>query len=505
MRAANLWRRLALSVLVGLGCGPVLSAHAVGAKPAAERPPTVVSVDVVVTGPQGEPVRDLRATEVHVFEDKKEQKILVFRPRERGLPQRALLGPNEFSNRSRPRVPPPTVVLLDLLNEWFSTGAEGGIEVGKALERLEPSERLSLYVLTRHVEFYPVRTLQQAEDDVAESRPPWTRTAVALMDMAMKAVVATRSAALDSGELRFDPTMKALQSFAARMAAVPGPKNLIWITHGVPMVVHDVSGEPVNVSSYVRNLAAALVRSHTAVYSVAQSAQGAAGGFDVSADMLREISSWTGGREYGSDNPEGAINDSIRDARGAYAVAFERGAQKRPPDYHKLQVTCDRKGTHVLARQGDVDAADMPLSEQEVLFAIDSAARATLDCTGIGLKAQIASAGAGSSAFHVSIHIDPRDALMRPGSEGRFHSPLLLVIAGYDEGGLKELPPPEKLDVSLTDQEYQSGVRDDVEVAKDITPSSSDRKIRCIVMDRELNAVGSVSVPLPGRGQGAGR
>jgi hypothetical protein len=25
------------------------------------------------------------------------------------------------------------------------------------------------------------------------------------------------------------------------------------------------------------------------------------------------------------------------------------------------------------------------------------------------------------------------------------------------------------------------------------------------VMDRELNAVGSVSVPLPGRGQGAGR
>jgi hypothetical protein len=37
MRAANLWRRLALSVLVGLGCGPVLSAHAVGAIPAAER------------------------------------------------------------------------------------------------------------------------------------------------------------------------------------------------------------------------------------------------------------------------------------------------------------------------------------------------------------------------------------------------------------------------------------------------------------------------------------
>ena len=136
---------------------------------------------------------------------------------------------------------------------------------------------------------------------------------------------------------------------------------------------------------------------------------------------------------------------------------------------------------------------------------MDSAARATLDCTGIGLKAQIASARAGSSAFHVSIHIDPRDALMRPGSDGRFHSPLLLVIAGYDEEGLKELPPPEKLDLSLTEQEYQSGVRDDVEVAKDITPSSSNRKIRCIVMDRELNAVGSVTVPLPGRGPGAGR
>jgi VWFA-related protein len=505
MSAAKLWRPLALSVLVGLGCGPVFSAHAVGAKPAAERPPTVVSVDVVVTGPQGEPVRDLRATEVHVFEDKKEQKILCFRPRERGVAQRALLGPNEFSNRSRPRVPPPTVVLLDLLNEELSTGASGGIEIGKALERLEPSERLSLYLLTRHAELYPVHSLQQAEADKAESRPPWTRGAAAVLDTAMRSVVAVRSNEFLSGNLRFDPTVQALRSLAARMAAVPGRKNLIWITHGVPIVTRDVSGEPIDLTAAVRNLAGNLVRSQTAVYTVAQSAQGVGVGFNVSADMLREVSNCTGGREYGSDNPEGAINDSIRDARGAYAVAFERGAQKRPPEYHKLQVTCDRKGTHVLARQGDVDAADMPLSEQEVLFAIDSAAGATIDCTGIGLKAQIASAGAGSSAFHVSIHIDPRDALMRPGSDGRFHSPLLLVIAGYDEEGLKELPPPEKLDVSLAEQEYQSGVRDDVEVAKDITPSSSNRKIRCIVMDRELNAVGSVSVPLPGRGQGAGR
>jgi hypothetical protein len=127
-----------------------------------------------------------------------------------------------------------------------------------------------------------------------------------------------------------------------------------------------------------------------------------------------------------------------------------------------------------------------------------------LDCTGIGLKAQISSAGAGSNAFHVSLHIDPRDALMRPGSDGRFHTPLLLVIAGYEDEELTELPPPEQLDVSLTAEEYQNGARDDFEVAKDITPSSSRRKIRCIVMDRELNAVGSVTVPLPGRSPGSG-
>jgi len=43
----------------------------------------------------------------------------------------------------------------------------------------------------------------------------------------------------------------------------------------------------------------------------------------------RETRGGTGGREYGSDNPEGAINDSIRDACGAYGLSYERGAQKR--------------------------------------------------------------------------------------------------------------------------------------------------------------------------------
>jgi hypothetical protein len=58
---------------------------------------------------------------------------------------------------------------------------------------------------------------------------------------------------------------------------------------------------------------------------------------------------------------------------------------------------------------------------------------------------------------------------------------------------------------SLNEKDYQDGARDDIELAKDIPLNQSIRKIRCIVMDRELNVTGSLTVPLPGRGQGSGR
>jgi VWFA-related protein len=395
------------------------------------------------------------------------------------------------------------VVLLDLLNEWHSTGAIGSFEIGKALQRLEPNERLSLYLLTRRAEIYPVYTLQRAEADVADSRPPWTRTAPTLLDAAMRSVPGTRSGALADAGLRFDPTIQLLRTLAAWMMAVPGYKNLIWITHGVPLSVHDL-GAPLDLSAYVRQLAAAMVRSHINVYSVDQSAQGAGGGFDVSADMLREISNWTGGRELASDRADDAIEEAIHDARGSYVLAYERTAQKHPPEYLKLRVICDRKGTHVLSRAGEVDAASAPLSDQEELDLIDASARAPLDSSDIGVNARLSASGASPSRAHLDIQVDARDLFLRQGVDGRFQGRLYRVLAGFDEDGLKELPPPEEWNVNLTAEEYQKGLRDGIDLATDVYPHQGIQKIRCLVMDRELNVTGSVTIPIPGRGDPSG-
>ncbi len=500
MRNKIPWRPLAV---MALACGASMAAYGGGAKPAVERPATVVTLEVVIAGPQGEHLADLRASEIHVFEDKKEQKILLFRPRQRGAPQRALLRPNEFSNHSRPILPPPTVVLLDLLNAQFSTGATGGIEIGKALEDLESSERLSLYLLTRHAEIDAVHSMQQADADVAESRAPWTRGAAGALDAAMRSDLAMRVGDLSYADLRFDPTVRALQSMGARMAAVTGHKNLIWVTHGVPLSIRDVAGQSIDLAPNVRKLAAYMARFHIAVYAVAQSAQGVGANFDLSSDMLREITSWSGGRDYASDNIRDAINDSIRDGSNGYVVAYERPAEKKPPQYHKLQLSCERKGTKILVRQGDVDAVDVPLADQDVRAAIEAAARATLDCQEIGVQALVSSTGASPAGRHVDIHIDPRDVLLRPGSDGRLHSQLFLVIAEYDESGLKQLSPPEPLDMNLPAEPDQTGAQEGYALTRDIPVSASVQQIRCIVMDRDLNAVGAVSVPLQGRGPGA--
>jgi hypothetical protein len=240
------------------------------------------------------------------------------------------------------------------------------------------------------------------------------------------------------------------------------------------------------------------------VYTVDQSAQGAGGGFDQGAMTLREISNWTGGREFGSDRANDAIVGAIRDARGAYLLAYERPAQKRPDQYHKLQVACDRKGTQVLSRQGDLEAASTPLDDQEVQAAINSAARAPLDSAEIGLKARIAAPGANPTSIHVDFRVDARDIFLRQSGDGHFLGRLYLVFAGYDEDGLKEVPPPEEWNMSLTAEEYQNGLRDGLVLSRDMNSPQSIHKIRCIVMDRELNATGSVTIPIPGRGEVSG-
>ena len=65
----------------------------------------------------------------------------------------------------------------------------------------------------------------------------------------------------------------------------------------------------------------------------------------TNADTLRQLAYLTGGRMYVANSVEQAITDSVRNARARYQLVF--AASAADGKYHKLRVTCARKGVRL--------------------------------------------------------------------------------------------------------------------------------------------------------------
>jgi len=72
--------------------------------------------------------------------------------------------------------------------------------------------------------------------------------------------------------VRVQLTYRALEEMAARMAGVPGRKNIVWVTDGVPLILGACAPIPrtVDFTEQLRQLSAVLDRSGTAIYPVRQ-------------------------------------------------------------------------------------------------------------------------------------------------------------------------------------------------------------------------------------------
>ena len=90
------------------------------------------------------------------------------------------------------------------------------------------------------------------------------------------------------------------------------------------------------------------------------------------------------------------------------------------------------------------------------------------------------------------IRINAADMLPRPArdhAEGR----VLVVFAGYDEAMRQ---PSHPISATLTPEQFAAASQGLIRVHEAIPVATTIRKIRVIVSDEELGAVGSVTVPI---------
>jgi VWFA-related protein len=253
-----------------------------------------------------------------------------FQVSDQGQPQRIV----SFHRNAESQVTPPVVILFDLLNDNLSNRGYGTKEIIQALEPLALSDSLYLYLLTGQGVLKPVRGLPNPQEDNPAEKTPWTEHIKPLLEAAIDNVYGL---GVNVGPF------PAIETLGAALKPFPGRKNLIWMTSGVPL-----SSAPRRGGfsfSLVNRIATTLDHDGVTLSSVHQ-------GHNVeNGDLatLEQFADLTGGKVY-ADDLEKAVKEVMAASRSGYVIEYD--GPRLDGKYHKIRVTCSRKGVHLEVKQG---------------------------------------------------------------------------------------------------------------------------------------------------------
>jgi VWFA-related protein len=240
------------------------------------------------------------------------------------------------------------VLLFDLLNANLAYRGYGTEEVEKALQNTESnSNSIYLYLLTNSGALYPVHGLPGPDSATNGSQDgPWTQQAKPLLDAAINKVFGIKPVDDRVASIRIDVTSRALDTLASELAHLAGAKDIIWITHGVPITIRTISGEPYDYTPRLRQLASAIDHAGITINTIDQGDAVATG----SKETIEEFPGGTGGKAYSSGTLDKALPEVLNAPRATYIIEYPAPAQDGK--YHKLKVSTSRKGIRLQAEQG---------------------------------------------------------------------------------------------------------------------------------------------------------
>jgi VWFA-related protein len=487
-----------------------LRAQGVGQSQAAP----LVNLSVVAKDGHGVPVTDLTRDDFQVFEGSKAQRIVSFRRNDAIVKRLMRAEPNEYSNRTAAPTARVTVILFDLLNARFEDRGSMMSQLGPALQHLEASETLFFYILTMNGTLYSLHGLPDGDHEKTAGARPWTEDFKTLLDDASRELFRLRPAGVDV-DMRVRMTYQALGSLADLVAAAPGRKSLIWISHGVPISL-GVGGSSIyagmDYTPLLQRLTATLDRAGVAVYTVrqpeslrpgAQSDAAAASpaaaegpGITMSTeDTLEQFAQLTGGHAFMTPDIRGAIALAASDARMSYLISYEPSLGNWDGKYHKIRVTCARKGVKLETKQGYYAFANLAAPGDREKAALDTAAASAFNATEIGLYARLTEHEAKPPTVELAIRVDPGDiGLVKAGDAvtGR----LAVSVAGYLKDGRLETFPVEEVTTKFTPGQREKALREGIAVERRLVLSEGVERLRVLVYDRESGALGSLAIPV---------
>jgi len=486
-------------------------------------PPPLMRLSPVALDLNGQPVNDLTSDDFKIVDQGKPQTIVFFRrpTTERAAPP----GPLEYSNRPGGVLPHTIAILFDLMNENLNDRLDTWHALSKSLPQLESGDSVYFYLLTLEGELVPIHaTGPKSADDQT-----WPQAVAPVLDKAMKAASHGRPAQLGQ-EDQVKKTFHQMEVLANQLAAFPGRRDIIWITDGMQNVYNPklpCSGDWVDCALYVPHLGVTLANAGVTVNPLSysrdlstavnpmmqmdtkanpgsapvnaskvlgdvqqhnsQSAQGADPGLD-----LAQMALLTGGRTYFRQDIRAVLKQVATDAGDNYEIAYDPSAANWDNKFHRIHITCERKGVKVQVRERYYALADTRPAEERQKGVLVAAYQSPSDISDIGLRVKLAPAEKG---VHLEIRINPSDMLLRE-QGAKFTGAVTFLLSDRGAAGPLGDPSVSSFNLDLTKEQRDTVMKEGIPISQDHATTDAVQRVRLIVLDQNANAIGSLTFPV---------
>lgn len=205
-------------------------------------------------------------------------------------------------------------------------------------------------------------------------------------------------------------------------------------------------------------------------------------------ESLDQVTSLTGGREYGSDSAGTAIRQAGVDSRANNEIAYYTPALRQ-----------DGRHLYALAPLASPRGLATGLRSRGVPSEIDAAAHSPFDAAEIGLRAIVSPDPVHPQNRRFEVYIDAADLLPRPALDPDAGKVCVAFVV-YDESR-KPLAQPAL--VRLTQKQLKAIAHGEIALRETIPIRRGIRQVRVIVFHASVGTVGSVTIPLGGRADAA--
>ncbi len=545
------------------------------AQPAFRTGARLIEVSVVVTDKTGKSVEELTEKDFEVTDNGKPQQLRLFAVQrgQQGSRAGAGLPAGFFSNRLDARGAAPasaTVVLIDALNTPREYFGEARKKLAEFLRGLDQRFRVAIYHLgsaglrVYHDFTADAALLSRKASDAPELLAPGSglgfvsRVETPDVDRAadvltgggdvidLMAALMYRRERLFTGyetDNRITGTLRAMTAIANRLKAVPGRKNLVWITAGFPLRIGFTEAaagrwtrdQTLSAGAFNKTYGPELTRAmralsdaSVAVYPVdargvlalTDAAQlstnpgaGAAAGQSRFAQRrgaftnetfitddhstMEQAADQTGGRLYFGDAVQKALADVFEDTRISYTLGYYSPDSNQDGRFHTIRVSVNRTGVRVLHRRGYYALPDAQTAERDAKADVLGAVWSPVDATAVPLDVSLEKvSGAAEGERTAVVRVDGKALAFEPAQGGGLRCRLEMFFVQVSQDGKQLEGAFDKLDYPLTKERAAEFEKAGVTHKKLLKIHPQCWALRLVIRNPTTGALGSLTIPL---------